>query len=433
MANRKKKSDGFHNSIDRREFFKRSGIITAGALGASLFSPVGTPFLFAQTKEPIKVGFCEVLSGLFASIGTAEQKGAQLAEKHINAGGGVMGHPLKVIYEDTQCKAQDAARVAKRLILEEGIVALHGETCTSVTKVLSQVAKKYGILHWDYEVDGTSAYKEMHKLDFRLGDDGPTQMRGIVRLAERKYPNFKKWALLVPDYAWGHDCTNDFNDALANSTLKDGEVKPFLHKFGEADFSGYIQQIVDYKPDGLVTISWAGDMVTFLRQQKPYKLYEKMVGFHYGNSVGICKAMGDQMEPLWSGMDQGHPSLPPGKKFNEMYREAYGEWVSEDTAACYYDSVFILKKAIEKAGSSKPMDIAKAMEGLEYEGYAGWLKIREMSHLPIKTAYHMGHMGPVPEAPYWLATEIVSIPYAEVMVTDGEAKDKYGMPIPFTS
>ena len=433
MTKKEKGSDGFHNFMDRRQFLKKTGMYTAGALGASWFSPLGTPFLFAQTKEPIKVGFCEVLSGLFAGIGTAEQKGAQLAEKHIKAAGGIMGRPLAVIYEDTQCKAQDAARVAKRLILEEGIVALHGETCTSVTKVLSQVTKKYGILHWDYEVDGTSTYKEMHKLDFRLGDDGPTQMRGIVRLAERKYPNFKKWAVLVPDYAWGHDCLNDFKDALNNSKLKSGEVKPFLHKFGEADFSSYIQQIADYQPDGLVTISWAGDMVTFLRQQKPYKLYEKTVGFHYGNSVGICKAMGDQMVPMWSGMDQGHPSLPPGKKFNEMYQKAYGEWVSEDTAACYYDSLFILKKAIEKAKSTKPIDMAKAMEGLEYDGYAGWLKIREMSHLPIKTAYHMGYMGPVPKAPYWLATEIVTIPYGEVMVTDGEAKDKYGMPIPFKS
>ena len=144
--------------------------------------------------------------------------------------------------------------------------------------------------------------------------------------------------------------------------LKDGEAKPFIHKFGEADFSSTIQQIADYKPDGLVSISWAGDMVTFVRQQKPYELYKKAVGFHYGNSVGLAKAMGNEMEPMWSGMDQGHPSLPPGKKFNEMFLKEYGQWVTEDTAACYYDSLFILKNAIEKAKSAKPEDIAKAME-----------------------------------------------------------------------
>ena len=172
--------------------------------------------------------------------------------------------------------------------------------------------------------------------------------------------------MLVPDYAWGHDCLKDFKDALAESPLKDGEIKPFIHKFGEADFSSTIQQIVDYKPDGLVSASWAGDMVTFVRQQKPYELFKKMVGFQYGNSVGLAKALGNEMEPMWSGMDQGHPSLPPGKKFNEMFIKEYNEWVTEDTAACYYDSLFILKNAIEKANSAKPEDIAKAMEGLEY-------------------------------------------------------------------
>lgn len=433
MTDRKKEAMPVNDGFNRRDFMKKTLALTGGALGASLFSPIGTTFLFAKAQEPIKVGYCEVLSGLFGSIGTAEVMGAKMAEKNINAAGGIMGRPLKVIYEDTQCKVQDAARVAKRLILEEGVVALHGETCTNVTKVLSEVAKQYGVVHFDYEVDGVSVYPGMHKMAFRLGDDGPTQMRGIVRLAETKYPNFKKWAVLVPDYAWGHDCLKDFQDALANSTLKDGEAKPFIHKFGEADFSSTIQQIADYKPDGLVSISWAGDMVTFLRQQKPYELYKKAVGFHYGNSVGLAKAMGNEMEPMWSGMDQGHPSLPPGKKFNEMFLKEYGQWVTEDTAACYYDSLFILKKAIEKAKSAKPEDIAKAMEGLEYDGAAGWLQIRPVSHLPMKKAYYMGYISPGGEGPYWLATEVVSIPYDKVMITDEEAKTKFGLPIPFTS
>lgn len=431
MSEKKKRAELGNNRVDRRDFMKKTAALTTGALGASLFSPIGTTFLFAKTKEPIKVGYCEVLSGLFGSIGTAEVMGAKMAEKHINAKGGIMGRPLKVIYEDTQCKAQDAARVAKRLILEEGVVALHGETCTSVTKVLSDVTKQYGVVHFDYEVDGASVYKAMHKLGFRLGDDGPTQMRGIVVLAEKKYPNFKKWAVLVPDYAWGHDCLKDFQDAMAKSTLKNAEIKPFIHKFGEADFSSIIQQIADYKPDGLVSVSWAGDMVTFLRQQKPYGLLKKTVGFQYGNSVGLAKAMGNDMERIWSGMDQGHPSLPPGKKFNDMFVKEYGQWVTEDTAACYYDSLFILKKAIEKAQSTKPEDIAKAMEGLEYDGMAGWLKIRPVSHLPLKKVYNMGYIGPKEGAPYWVATEIVSMPYEKVMITDEEAKNKFGMPIPF--
>ncbi|MCP4722753.1 MAG: hypothetical protein GY860_25130 [Desulfobacteraceae bacterium] len=68
---------------------------------------------------------------------------------------------------------------------------------------------------------------------------------------------------------------------------------------------------------------------------------------------------------------------------------------------------------------------------MEYDGYAGWVKMRATSHLPIKKAYHMGYMGPVSGAPYWLATDIVKIPYEKVMVSDQEAKEKWKLPIPF--
>ena len=56
----------------------------------------------------------------------------------------------------------------------------------------------------------TSVYKDMHKLAFRLGDDGPTQMRGVVRLAERRYPNFKQMGGVGARLCWGHDCLADF-------------------------------------------------------------------------------------------------------------------------------------------------------------------------------------------------------------------------------
>jgi len=419
-------------TMSRRTFLKTTGGVAAGLMGTSLFDSVGTPFLFAQTKEPIKVAYLDVLSGIFAGQGVAQIKGVKVAEKHINAQGGIMERPLKVFYEDTAGKVQDAARIAKRLILEEGIIAIHGETTTGVTAALCKVCKDHGIIHMDYEVDGTSVYKAMHKLAFRLGNDGPTQVRGLAWLVLNKFPQARKWGALVPDYAWGHDCLKDLQEALAKAPAK-MDVKAFVHPFGCADFSSYILQIQEYKPDVLVNFTWSGDFVTFLRQQKPYKLYQNTIGLNFGTPITVCMALGNDMEPMWTGLDEGHPSMPPGKKFNEMYQKETGEWVYEDTVAQYYDSLFILKKAIEMAKSTKPADIAEKMEGLEYDGHAGWLKIRPTSHLPLKKAYHVGYLAPMPGWPYWGVKDIVTIPYDKVMVTDQEAKEKWGLPIPFTS
>jgi branched-chain amino acid transport system substrate-binding protein len=417
-------------AMTRRTFLKTTGGVAAGLMGASLFDPIGTPFLHAQTKDPIKVAYIDVLSGIFAAQGVAQIKGVRLAEKHINASGGIMGRPVKVFSEDTGAKVQDATRIAKRLILEEGVIAIHGETTTGVSAALSKVAKDHGVIHMDYEMDGTSVYGAMHKLAFRMGNDGPTLVRGLAWLGLNKLQNIKKWGALVPDYAWGHDCLKDLQEALAG---KNAEIKPFIHPFGCADFSSYILQIQEYKPDALINFSWSGDFVTFLRQQKPYKLYQKTIGLNFGTPITVCAAMGNDMEPMWTGLDEGHPSLPPGKKFNDMYRKETGEWVFEDTVAQYYDSLFILKKAIEAAKSTKPEEIAKKMEGLEFDGAAGWVKIRATSHLPIKKAYHVGYLAPQQGWPYWGVKDIVSIPYDKVMVTDAEAKDKWKMPLPFTS
>ncbi len=55
------------------------------------------------------------------------------------------------------------------------MVALHGETCTNVTKVLSEIAKQCVLA---FRLRSGRGFRDpcMHKMAFRLGDDGPTQM-----------------------------------------------------------------------------------------------------------------------------------------------------------------------------------------------------------------------------------------------------------------
>jgi|GEM_PF-1563668 branched-chain amino acid transport system substrate-binding protein len=419
--------------LTRRGFMKKTGVIGASIMGASLFDPVGTPFLFAQTKEPIKFGFPEILTGTFAAQGIAQINGAKLAEKHINAAGGIMGRPLKLIIEDTGGKTETAARVAKRMILQEGVIAINGDTTTGSSVAISKVCKENEIIHFKCESDGMSVVQAMHKLAFHIGDNGPVLVRGLGWVALHKFPNVRKWATLVPDYTWGYDCQKSLEEYLAKMAPKQMEIKSFVHPFGCADFSSYILQINEYKPDVLVSFAWSGDFVTFLRQQKPYKLYQKVIGMLYANPITPSKAMANDMEPMWSCLYGGHPSIPKGMKFNEMYLKEYGEWVQEDTVASYYDSVFILKKAIEMAKSAKPVDVAKKLEGLEYDGYSGWVKINPVSHLPIKKTLYAGYLGPIPNWPYWGAKEIVNIPYEDVMITDQEVKEIWKVQLPYTS
>ena len=63
-------------------------------------------------------------------------------------------------------------------------------------------------------------------------------------------------------------------------------------------------------------------------------------------------------------------------RISEDLRKETGGPIPGDWTVDCYDSVWILKKAIEKAKSTDPKAIMKAIEGMEFEGAAGWVRIR---------------------------------------------------------
>src|SRR5713101_3771031 len=78
---------------------KISRVITLAFL-AAFAGVLATGGLQAQTKEPIKVGMIQPLSGPIAAAGSYITNGAKIAVERINAKGGVLGRPLELIIED---------------------------------------------------------------------------------------------------------------------------------------------------------------------------------------------------------------------------------------------------------------------------------------------------------------------------------------------
>ena len=58
----------------------------------------------AHANEPIVIGFITALTGSTSLWGTQEANGAMLRAEEINAAGGVLGRPLKLIVYDHRGK-----------------------------------------------------------------------------------------------------------------------------------------------------------------------------------------------------------------------------------------------------------------------------------------------------------------------------------------
>ena len=94
----------------------------------------------AQTSgEPIKIGAIVSVTGAGAGLGVPERNGLLLAEKDINAKGGIKGRPIKIIVEDDASNPDTALSKANDLIFGQKVSALLGPSLTASTVAVGGV------------------------------------------------------------------------------------------------------------------------------------------------------------------------------------------------------------------------------------------------------------------------------------------------------
>src|SRR5262245_36454478 len=82
--------------------------VNAG-IGAALFSP-------ALAREPIKIGFSMAQTGALTGAGQQALLGTQIWEAEINAKGGLLGRPVKLIYYDDQTNPANVPGIYTKLV-----------------------------------------------------------------------------------------------------------------------------------------------------------------------------------------------------------------------------------------------------------------------------------------------------------------------------
>src|SRR5215471_5682239 len=96
-------------------------ILRAG-LGILLGGFLGSPL--AQAADAIEIEAVMPLTGGGSFLGLGEQKSLQLAEKVVNAAGGINGTPIHFAYHDDQSSPQIAVQLTNEVIASRPAVML---------------------------------------------------------------------------------------------------------------------------------------------------------------------------------------------------------------------------------------------------------------------------------------------------------------------
>jgi len=162
-------------------------------------------FSLAQSAEkPIVIGFVHSMSGPMSMYGISSEAGGQIAIEEINAAGGVLGRPLKMITRDDKLNPEVGLREAKDLTLGEKVDFLSGTISSAVGLSVSNYAKREKKLFLINISQSSSLTEEnFHRYVFRIATNAVPYWGYAPALALADKWKDKKIVSLGFDYETG--------------------------------------------------------------------------------------------------------------------------------------------------------------------------------------------------------------------------------------
>lgn len=321
----------------------------------------------ACAQETLKVGALLPLSGNYGFLGVSERFGIDMAVAEVNAGGGVLGRKVEVVYEDAGTPAQ-ATRKATQMLEHDKVAFFVNGGGSAVSAAMFEFAQRNKVI--DLAIDPNAEELVTTKAN-RYAFLVPAPSSMIANAVVPEAAKLGKTVLfLTHDYSFGHAQTAEQRRVFKQlgGVEEVGEIKVPLNT---RDFSSQIIAIRNAKPD-MVVVNVAGVDATALFEQiwefelhKATKIVVPLLDFEDSWAIGAEK---NQLIAL-AGVEW-HYNVPAkdAPAFKEKYQQLYPKAqypVPTTNAVNAYLGVRETLRAIARAGSTDTDRILKALENFE--------------------------------------------------------------------
>jgi branched-chain amino acid transport system substrate-binding protein len=341
-------------------------------------------FGFAQAAEPIKFGFIHSLSGGIGQVyGIPDFAGVKMAVDEINRAGGVLGRPLEVIEKDDKLSPETGSRAARDLVLSQNVSWIQGTVSSGVALAISAYAEEAKVPFIITTAQSAAITGEKgHRYVFRISTNTTNYCRSVAYAAAKQWGG-KKVFIIGPDYEYGHRSMKDFMDAYTQHVPDAKVVGELWPKLGNQDWTPFISRIMASDADFVYCSLWGGDVISFTKAA---------IGFGYFDRVKHCGQDWGNMEALSKMDKQTYPKGVLGGSHypywlidNPVSNQLAPKFIKETgmypgLSISGYTTVYAMKQAMEKAGTTDIEKVIDALENLEIDTAVGKLLIRECDH-----------------------------------------------------
>ena len=254
-----------------------------------------------SAADPIKIGFGMALTGPLAANGKMSLVAMKIWEEDVNAKGGLMGRPVKLIYYDDQSNPSMVPGIYTKLLTIDAVdVAVSGYASTQIAPAMPIMIEKNRLF---ISLFGTGINDEFrYDKYFSMLPTGPNPKpaftKGFFEVAMAQTPKPQTIAIAAADAEFGRNACDGGRANAKQANLKivyDQNYPP-----ATTDFSPIVRAIQTHNPDLVLICSYPLDTVGFVKAINEIGFKPKMWG---GAMVGLqASVFKTQLGPLLNGI-----------------------------------------------------------------------------------------------------------------------------------
>jgi len=341
---------------------------------------VAVPMIAADagmlSGRKVRIGAMVPLTGKGTEWGKASKASMEMAEKEINAAGGIGGVPLEIVFYDTQTKESEGLNIINRLAERDKVLAVNGPCFSSLFEIIAPLLERLQVsmISMCSSKPGLSA---MSKWAMRNTLTSDKQLKPVVAAWVKAY-GIKK-AVIIHD---AEDAVSKAEGAkILPGLLKANGVELLdimTYRTKDTDYSAQITKAKSLGAQGIAFGACYQNAAAIAKEAHKQGLKVPMVGGACSGAPGFIDIAGSAAEGAY--MSTAAWIDDPREKVQtyvmslqkQMKKPGYKPPYSGPRA---YDTIYALKDVIEKSGvTNKPGDLASDREKVRagFAALRGW-------------------------------------------------------------
>jgi branched-chain amino acid transport system substrate-binding protein len=346
--------------------------LAARAIGALalLSGLVGT----LHAADPVVIGLEIPLSPPGDPLaGQLIRRGAELAAQYVDTveKGVLGGRAIRIDVEDTEGRGEVGVAAYRRLVEEDHAVGVTGFFHSSVNIAVNEVAKELGVPTIGTQTSAADVTAKHYAVAFRTHAIDPIRVATFLDFFKKE--GMKRISLVAETTDYGIGITEEM--ARQNKEKKAGlEIQQITFDHAATDLMPQLLQVQAFKPDIVVNVGVGQPLDLMIDQATTLGLLPK---------TPMLVSYDAPVRPqFW----QLHPNDGVGIYFVAYYSpaqklSALGQWFAKTYQAKYgeppvysalngFGDVAILAQAVDRAKSTDPKAVVKALETGTFESWA---------------------------------------------------------------